>query len=312
MFKFYQKRHLAQNRLISIHRWEQLIPFINSKKYAPIVLTIHGSGEFIPIAYRNRWDLKLFHYCMEKWALKYADKIILISQQAFQFYKIHYPKYSYKFLYIPTFVSNKIFNPTPKQDALKQLDMPLIDKPIFLYVGRLVPEKNIIQMIVLFHHYIQKYGESYFWIAGDGPDKNRIISTIEKYNLKYHVRLWGNIPHDKLIYFYNCGSIIFLLSEFEGTPLTLLESQACGIPCIGTPVGELQYIIKNDINGYLIRPESNLEDIIAKMHHIIIHNQEFKNNTLQSIEPYFAERVIPAIIKTYQSIYKEYFNNKNQ
>ena len=236
MKEFYTHRHYGDNTLISVHRWEQAIPFLLNRNRGPVILTIHGSGEFTTIAYQNRPDMMFFHWLMEKLALRFVDKILLVSRNAFDFYQKKYPRWSEKFMYIPTFASNKSFFPIPREKALEQLGVEVSNVPILLYAGRLVTEKNIPAMIDLLDQYCQKRTPAKLWIVGEGPEKENLERIVKEKKTSQHVIFWGRISHDRLVYIYNTADVLLLFSSFEGTPLTLLESLSCGTPCLATSV----------------------------------------------------------------------------
>ena len=58
--------------------------------------------------------------------------------------------------------------------------------------------------------------------------------------------------------------IVSLTSKNEGTPVTLIEAQACSKPVISTNVGGVSDIMKHNITGY-ISEVNNLEDYSANL-----------------------------------------------
>jgi len=59
------------------------------------------------------------------------------------------------------------------------------------------------------------------------------------YNVELEIldRKNGAVSHDKMSDFYNSLDVYVCASEIEGTPNTILEAMACGVPCISTDVG---------------------------------------------------------------------------
>jgi glycosyltransferase involved in cell wall biosynthesis len=304
MKEFKKQKHLAKEALVSVHRWEQAIPFFQEKERGPVILTIHGSGAFTKIAYRQRPDLLIFHWLAERKALKGCDRIILISQDAFNYYSRKFPELKNKFRYIPTFVSDKAFYPEERSLAFKELGMPQAEEKIFLFAGRLVPEKNIPLMIKLTAQYNRESGPATLWIAGEGPDKEKLIEMTGRLGIRNKVLFWGALPHHKLIHLYNAANVLFLLSQFEGTPLTLLESLACGTPCLGTPVGDLPYIIKNGENGFT-SPAEKEETLFEELKAIMSNEEQFQAAAINSAKSFLASTVIPQIIECYQECWQE-------
>jgi glycosyltransferase involved in cell wall biosynthesis len=58
--------------------------------------------------------------------------------------------------------------------------------------------------------------------------------------------------------------IICLTSNNEGTPVSLIEAQACNIPVISTDVGGVKDIVFNNETGFIV-PKNNVEKFAEKL-----------------------------------------------
>ena len=95
-----------------------------------------------------------------------------------------------------------------------------------------------------------------------------------------------NICKEKLIHFaswrqdmenvYAGLDIVSLTSKNEGTPVTLIEAQACSKPVISTNVGGVSDIMKHNITGY-ISEVNNLEDYSANLIKLIENKNKYSN-----------------------------------
>jgi len=113
----------------------------------------------------------------------------------------------------------------------------------------------------------------------NGSERLKIERIIESEKLK-NVYL---IPFSNEIEkYYKISDIFVLLSKNEGLSNSLLEAQSCGVPAIVTEISGSEDIIRDNYNGFLIRPDSNsLEDKInfywsnkAKLNQHSIHSIE--------------------------------------
>jgi glycosyltransferase involved in cell wall biosynthesis len=136
-------------------------------------------------------------------------------------------------------------------------------------IGRLAPIKNhklFLDSIEIVNRKTTK--NPVFFIVGDGETRNEIEEQIEQIKLeqKIDIRLTSWI-HD--IKSFNAGmDIICLTSNNEGTPVSLIEAQACNIPVISTDVGGVKDIILEDETGFVV-PKNNPDKFAEKLRELI-------------------------------------------
>jgi len=136
-------------------------------------------------------------------------------------------------------------------------------------VGRLAPIKNhklFLDSIEIVNRQTTK--KPVFFIVGDGETRKEIEKHIEqiKTNQTIDIRLTSWI-HD--IKTFNAGmDIICLTSNNEGTPVSLIEAQACNIPVISTDVGGVKDIVKENETGFVVS-KNNPEKFAEKLLELI-------------------------------------------
>lgn len=64
----------------------------------------------------------------------------------------------------------------------------------------------------------------------------------------------GSVSRDEVTKMYLRANLFVLPSLSEGFPLTLLEAWAAKLPVVAAAVGEVSYVVKDGINGYLVPP----------------------------------------------------------
>ena len=60
----------------------------------------------------------------------------------------------------------------------------------------------------------------------------------------------------------NIIDIFINLSASEGIPVSIMEANSFGIPCIATNVGGTGEIVYNNINGFLLDAEFRINDVV--------------------------------------------------
>ena len=104
------------------------------------------------------------------------------------------------------------------------------NKKTFIHVGRFHPAKNHVFLLNLFADILRKNGNSVLLLAGDGELRSVIEQQIVALNIQNSVIVLGSrsdVPN--LLQAADC----FLFpSVWEGLPVTVVEAQAAGLPCL--------------------------------------------------------------------------------
>jgi glycosyltransferase involved in cell wall biosynthesis len=148
------------------------------------------------------------------------------------------------------------------------------DQIAIAIIGRLAPIKNhdlFLESIKL----VQKETKQklVFFIVGDGDQKKIIEDNVAKLKteIEIDIRMTSWIKDIKT---FNAGmDIICLTSDNEGTPVSLIEAQACNIPIVSTDVGGVRDIVSENETGYI----SPKNDVKCFSKHLLLLTED-KNN----------------------------------
>jgi glycosyltransferase involved in cell wall biosynthesis len=161
----------------------------------------------------------------------------------------------------------------------------------FLFVGRLVVNKGLIELITA----LSTFNE-YNWhlnIVGDGEYRDSIVALIAKLNLGAKITLIGSIPFgSELIETYRKHDVVILPSYCEGLPQVILEGMANGCLVMATSVGGVPQVISHLHNGLLFEPQSS--DAISEVLSLLTttNSLELKSNALNTAFEYAQENQI--------------------
>lgn len=272
---------LIMNRQLDAIIMHRLI----SKEYYDIIHCHFGPNGIIP-AYLKKiglLDISLivtFHgYDMNKYVQKfgkesyndifsYADKILPISN----FWKkqlielgCHEEKIEVHHMGINT---SKYIRTNIKREKDNKIRI--------LSIGRLVKKKGLNYAIKA----VSKIGDDYnleYCIAGAGPERDVLISLIEKYKAQDYIKLLGPIDDVKGIELYKAADIFLLPSvtaddgDMEGIPVVLMEAMAMQIPIISTYHSGIPELVEEGVTGFLVK-EKDVEGIAEKLRILIGHS----------------------------------------
>lgn len=98
------------------------------------------------------------------------------------------------------------------------------------HVGRFLEVKNHSFLIDVFDGIIRKNKNYRLLLVGGGPLENEIKDKVDRLGFSDFVVFAGICPD---VYNYMQAMDVFVFpSVFEGLPVTLVEAQTCGLPCV--------------------------------------------------------------------------------
>ena len=78
--------------------------------------------------------------------------------------------------------------------------------------------------------------------------------------MESNVKILGEISHDEVSEFLNDLNIYIQPSISEGSPVTLKEAMASGLPILASDAGGIPEIIENKITGFIFQ-KGNLKEL---------------------------------------------------
>lgn len=120
------------------------------------------------------------------------------------------------------------YNKMVREEYKKKLEVE--NNIVFGHVGRLTIPKNHIYLLKVFKKIVEKKSNAVLLIIGDGELKEQIQNQIIEYGLQNNVKLLGS--RDDIPEIMQVIDVFLFPSLWEGFPMTIIEAQAAGLPCI--------------------------------------------------------------------------------
>lgn len=232
-----------------------------------IVHTFHGH---VFHSYFSWWKTKIYQLIERRLARK-SSGIIAISElqkkELSEKYKICEKE---KIEVIPLgfdltpFNQNKDLNRKKTREKFK-----LEEKEIAVaIIGRLAPIKNhqlFLDSVKEVHKKTSK--KIVYFIVGDGEEFNSIAEKVSHLkSIGIDIKMTSSIND---IASFNAGmDILCLTSRNEGTPVSLIEAQASGLPFVSTNVGGIKDVVSENKTGYLVN-SNHINDFSEKLLYLI-------------------------------------------
>lgn len=173
-------------------------------------------------------------------------------------------------------------------------------------VGRLSEEKGFDTLIKAWRIVTEKYPDWELNIYGEGELKDSLEKQIKENHLDKSLHLCA--PTKNITDKYAESSIYVMSSRFEGFGLVLIESMACGLPCISfnCPHGPAE-IIENGVNGILVE-NGNIEKLAEAMEELIDNDEKriaMGGNAQQSVQKYSPDNIMNMWVKLFYKLRNE-------
>jgi glycosyltransferase involved in cell wall biosynthesis len=144
-----------------------------------------------------------------------------------------------------------------------------------LFVGRLVPQKNLFFLLKIAAETINIDSSIIFDIIGSGPLRKELEEECKRLKIQNKVIFYGEIANSDLPKFYLNAHLFILTSYYEGFGRVIIEAGAYKLPVLSTNITGPEDIIQDRYNGYLFEI-NNWKGFVEK---ILL----FKNNSEKRI-----------------------------
>ncbi len=158
-----------------------------------------------------------------------------------------------------------------RASLLRQASIPLPQSAFIVgTIAELHKNKGLEYSIKAFAGLIPKNPELYYFILGDGEEKECLNALVEHHKLQGRVFLLGFVE-DASRYLKAFDAFI-LPSVKEGLPYVILEAGLAGLSVIASEIGGIPEIIENEKTGLFIKPRDT--GGISTAIHALLNNQK--------------------------------------
>ena len=214
------------------------------------IATIHGIDW-----QRAKWGGFASKYIRfgEKIAVKYADEIIVLSENVKKYFMDTYGRET-------IFIPNGVDRPIKRSPRLIKEKFGLDKDEYILFLGRLVPEKGLTYLIEAFKN---TDTEKKLVIAGGSSDTDTFTQELKKMaEDDNRIIFTGFVQGEILEELYSNAYIYTLPSNLEGMPLSLLEAMSYGNCCLTSDIAECIEVVEDKA---LTFRKSDVSDLCNKL-----------------------------------------------
>lgn len=199
------------------------------------------------------------------------------------------------------------FRPDPVMRAVLRAETGVTDAvPVFLFVGRLVRDKGVFDLIQAFATLGARHAQWELWMVG--PDEEGLQASLqtEGERLGARIRWFGSTPTPER--FMAAADVFVLPSYREGFGSVVIEAAACGIPTIAYRIeGVVDAIVENHTGCFVAK--GNVEELAQAMERLGSDPEmlsDLGNSARQrAVEDFSSSTVSAAWLAFYGSVLKE-------
>lgn len=203
---------------------------------------------------------------------------------------------------IPNAINTNLFKPRNKQEARSKCKLPQ-DSKLILFGSVKITDKRkgaeyMIEACKLLAERYPEWKESLGVVVfGKQSQQLQDLIPFRVYPLPYI-----NNEHE-VVNIYNSVDLFVIPSLEENLPNMIMESMACGVPCVGFNVGGIPEMIDHLHNGYVAQRKSS-EDLANGIHWILTEPEyaELSEQAYRKVTANYSERIIA---KKYTDVYNK-------
>jgi len=237
----------------------------------------------------------IIYYPIEKIMSKFTDVLITITNEDFN---IANNSFACKVVRMHGVGANseRFFCIDEKTCKCLKKQFNISAYPIIINVGELLPNKNQKTIISAMPNILKVFPKAKLYIAGNGPEKDKLNNLIKEYGLIDHVELLGYTT--EVHKYLKMSDILVSCSYREGMPLNVIEAMLCGKPVVASNNRGHRELIIEGVNGFLFKPNDS-EELSEK----IIDALRLLNGKSAEIERSVDKYKDSQVLKELRSIY---------
>ncbi len=235
--------------IVHVQRPEYALPFVLFCRKNPKVITLHGRI-LHGVRLKQSRTVAWVYGVVESFCLRHSTALIAVDEGTKEFYEKEYPWLQKKIRVIPIGIDLAQFKVLDRGALRTKWGFGRTER-VVMFVGRLEIEKDLGFLIDSFRMVLKQLPDARLVFVGDGRDRGRLEDMVQDLPPKKVLFLGAQKP-DSMPEIINCADVLALCSLYEGSPTTVKEALACGVPVVTTPVGDVAGIIRDNVIGRIV------------------------------------------------------------
>lgn len=192
------------------------------------------------------------------------------------------------YIFIPNIVSSEKLRFNSKIREKIREEHSVNDKKVILTVGRLDLQKNPFYAIDVICSLHKIRNDILYWWVGNGKLEKEVESYIKQKHAEQYICLLGrkeNVPD-----YYQAADLFFLPSKFEGLPVTGIEAQAMGLPCLVSDTITKEFVYTDQVTFFSMKTPIKKVCAIIQQHIVNLETKSREECRTKLLSSPFADK----------------------
>ncbi|MEN6385247.1 MAG: glycosyltransferase [Phycisphaerales bacterium] len=235
---------------------------ISSKYNVPLIFTQHTMYEYYTHYAPNIPRMEAFLINLSTGYANLANTVIAPSESLAVVLKERGVKAPIEI--IPTGIDTQRFHYGDRRKVRLQMNIPENAFTVG-YTGRFEPEKNMIFLAKAIALFLHNNKDAHFLAVGYGNLEDSLNEIFYLEGLRDRVHFTGKLTGQNLIDAYHAMDAFVFASTTETQGMVLAEAMAASVPVVALEAMGVREVVKNGINGFMIKNQKMQEFADALM-----------------------------------------------
>ena len=279
------------------------------RKKVPFLLTYQFDGQETGGNFMRNTGVSIYNKVFINRVLDSAE-VIIATTRSYAEESPFLKNYLDKIVVIPNGINlEEVTTNLTREESRIKLGLPLNKTKIILFLGSLVPYKGPDILLKAFKIVKKEFPEVKLIFGGRGQMLVELQSMAKQFGLEDDVIFLGFVEEEDKALYYKSADIFSLPSTnmAESFGIVNLEAMASGIPVVGSNLGGIPDIVKEEENGLLAKPRDpqSLANSLLKLLKDDDLRQKMGNNGRKMAGNYTWDK----IAKETENLYKDILDN---
>lgn len=159
------------------------------------------------------------------------------------------------FFILPNAIERKLFlyDSDVRKSYRKQLGLE--DTFLLGHIGRFVPQKNHMFLLDIFQEICTRIPRAHLLLIGGGPLLDKVQQASQQMKIRERVHFLGH--REDIAQLLQAMDLFLLPSLYEGLPLSCLEAQAAGLPCLVSDAVSREVVFSRNVHMLPVSSKSS-------------------------------------------------------